>query len=87
MPFVGTAATAGKIVKKVKKGVDKVKEQEGVYDLVLKNSEDIKGYIGQSKNLVDRINKHFGTRGKLKEFVKIGDEILYKMPGSTKKQR
>ncbi len=85
MPFVGAATTAGKIAKKVKKGVDKAKGQEGVYDLVIKKGEDIKGYIGQSKNLVDRINKHFGTREKLKEFVKIGDEILYKMPGSTKK--
>ncbi len=63
VPFVGTAATAGKIAKKVKKGVDKVKGQEGVYDLIIKNSEDIKGYIGQSKNLVDRINKHFGKKG------------------------
>ena len=58
-----------------------------MYDLVLKKGEDIKGYIGQSKNLVTRIRRHFGKKGKLKEFVKIGDEILYKMPGSTKKQR
>ncbi len=87
VPFVGTAATAGKIAKKVKKVVDKAKGQEGVYDLIIKNSEDIKGYIGQSKSIVDRINKHFGKRGKLKEFVKVGDEILYKMPKSIKKER
>ncbi len=63
MPFVGAATTAGKIAKKVKKGVDKAKGQEGVYDFVLKNSEDIKGYIGQSKNLVTRIRRHFGKKG------------------------
>ena len=55
--------------------------------MILKNGEDVKGYIGQSENVVTRIRSHFGKRGKLNKVTKVGNEILYKMPGSTKEQR
>ncbi|MBL4746586.1 MAG: DUF4280 domain-containing protein [Flavobacteriaceae bacterium] len=84
VPILGTAVTVGKLAKKVKKATDKI---EGVYDLVVKNTDKIKGYIGQSKDLTKRIEKHFGKRGKLKETIKQGQEIIYKMPGSTKVER
>ena len=40
--------------------------------------------VGQSKDVVNRIKKHFGKSGKLSEKVNQGAEIIYKMLGSTK---
>ncbi len=87
VPFVGAAATVGKFAKKTKKAIDRAQDNKGVYDLIVKNGEDIKGYIGQSENVVTRMRRHFGKSGKLNKFTKVGNEILYKMPGSTKKER
>uniref|UniRef100_A0AB33KZW4 GIY-YIG domain-containing protein n=1 Tax=Tenacibaculum sp. Pbs-1 TaxID=3238748 RepID=A0AB33KZW4_9FLAO len=84
IPFVGNVATIGKATRKIKKATEKV---EGVYDLVVKNSDGIKGYVGQSKNVTKRIEKHFGTSGKLKNTIKQSEEIVYKMSGSTKLER
>ncbi len=84
IPFFGAAATGIKQAKKIKKAKEKV---EGVYDLVVKNTDDIQGYIGQSNDVVKRITKHFGKSGKLKETVNLGQEIIHKMKGSTKLER
>ena len=84
VPFFGATATAVKLAKKAKKATNKV---EGIYDLVVKNVDDIKGYIGQSNDVTKRVQKHFGKRGKLKETIKQGQEIIYKMTGSTKAER
>ncbi len=89
VPFVGAAATAGKIAKKVKKGVDKAKGQEGVYDLIIKNADDLEqAYVGQSKNIVKRLKQHFGKSGKLgQKTEEVIGGILHKMKGSTKLER
>ncbi|WP_148639243.1 GIY-YIG nuclease family protein [Aquimarina longa] len=83
VPGFGVAATIAKQAKKLSKVVD----NKGIYDLIVKNGEDLKGYIGQSENVITRIRRHFGKRGKLNKLTKVGNEILYKMAGSTKEQR
>lgn len=60
----------GKIAKKAVKILDKVEDEKGVYDLVVKNADDIQGYVGQSKDVVKRIKNHFSKAGKLSETVK-----------------
>ena len=77
--FVETAANfiplgEAKITKKV--------VEEGVYHIVTSNGE----YIGQSKNIIERIISHFRKGGKLSG-TEIVDAIYHTMPGSTKLER
>jgi|GEM_PF-1296987 len=81
IPVAGTFIGAAKIVKKI---VKTASDNKGVYDLVVKNADDIQGYVGRSKDVVNRIKNHFSKTGKLSETVKQGAEIIHKMPGSTK---
>lgn len=81
IPVIGGVATATKQAKKVAKA-------EGVYDLIVKNGDDVKGYVGQSENVFKRIADHFKpTKGKLKHTVKQGEPIIHKMPGSLPRER
>jgi len=82
VPFAGGIATGLKQTRKAKKA------KAGVYDLIVKNGEDVKGYVGQSENVFNRIKDHFkAPRGKLSHTVKQGKEVIYKMPGSDKMER
>lgn len=83
IPFVGTVAGIGKILKKVTKLVD----NKGVYDLMVRNGNDIKGYVGHSSDVPNRIANHFKKNGKLKNTISEVPEIIYKMPKSTKLER
>ncbi|MFO0507730.1 MAG: RHS repeat-associated core domain-containing protein, partial [bacterium] len=58
--------------------------KEGVYDLSTTGGR----YIGQSKNVIARVNSHFTSTGKLgsKGYGEIGREY-FSMPGSSKLQR
>ncbi|MFK7106455.1 hypothetical protein [Flavobacterium oreochromis] len=87
IPLAGTAIGAGKIAKKAVKVLDKLEDNKGVYDLVVKNADDIQGYVGQSKNVFERITHHFSKSGKLGHTVQEGAEIIHKMKGSTKLER
>lgn len=90
IPFFGTAATATKIVKKAKalKKITKADEAKGVYDLVVKNADDVKGYVGQSGNVFQRFIQHFNPkRGKLFHNVVESGSVIHKMKGSTKLER
>lgn len=88
VPFAGTAATVGKIAKKIKKVVDKAQNNKGVYDLIIKNADDVeKAYVGQSKNIFKRIKQHFGKSGKLKSAQEVIGGVAHKMAGSTKLER
>lgn len=87
IPVIGTALGAGKLAKKGAKILGKLEDQKGVYDLMVRNADDIQGYVGQSKDVVKRIENHFGKAGKLSDAGKKGGEIIYKMPGSTKFER
>lgn len=82
IPFVGAAATGAKQVRKTKKNT------EGVYDLIVKDTDEIYGYVGQSKNVFKRISDHFKPKkGKLKQTILEKPPTIYKMPGSTKLER
>ncbi len=88
VPFAGAAATAGKIAKKIKKVTDKATKNEGVYDLIIKNVDDLEqAYVGQSKNIYKRMQRHFGKNGKLKMANEVIHGVTYKMKGSTKLER
>ncbi|TRX30286.1 GIY-YIG nuclease family protein [Flavobacterium sp. ZT3R18] len=84
IPIAGTFIGGAKIIKKAVKAVG---DNKGVYDLVVKNADDIQGYVGQSKDVVTRIKNHFSKAGKLSETVKQSAEIIHKMKGSTKLER
>lgn len=82
IPVVGSAATGIKQVRKAQK------KSAGVYDLIVKNTDDINGYVGQSKNVLKRITDHFNPKtGKLKHTVLENTPTVYKMAGSTKLER
>ena len=82
IPFVGAGAT---IAKQVKKAKDKF---GGVYDLVVRNSDEVKGYVGQSSDTFKRIKNNFNPkRGKLAHTVIEETPTIYKMVGSTKLER
>lgn len=82
VPFIGGVATGVKQARKANKA------KAGVYDLIVKNGEDLKGYVGQSQDVFKRISNHFKpTKGKLSHTVKEGQEIIYKMPDSDKLER
>ncbi|OXA96092.1 GIY-YIG nuclease family protein [Flavobacterium hercynium] len=91
IPIVGSAVGGIKIVKKATKVLDKIADNKGVYDLVVKNGDDIQGYVGQSKDVFKRITNHFNKNlkkpGKLSHTTKEGAEIIHRMKGSTKKER
>ena len=88
VPFAGTAATVGKIAKKIKKVVDKAQDNRGVYDLIIKNADDVeKAYVGQSENIFKRMKQHFGKRGKLKKIQEVIHGVTHKMPRSIKLER
>ncbi|MDX8552521.1 hypothetical protein MK851_02650 [Tenacibaculum sp. 1B UA] len=90
IPFFGTTATAAKIVKKAKalKKITKADEAKGVYDLIVKNGDDIQGYVGQSGNVFQRFTQHFNPkRGKLLHNVVESGSVIHKMKGSTKLER
>lgn len=89
VPLAGTAATIGKIGKKVKKAFDKAKDNEGVYDLIIKNADDLnQAYVGQSQDVFKRMKQHFGKSGKLgQKTEEVVGGIIHKMKGSTKPQR
>ncbi len=85
IPGLGIIATGLKQGKKLKKGADKV---EGVYDLVVKNGDDVKGYVGQSKDMFKRFKQHFfGKKGTLKDHVMEAPPIIHQMKGSLKFER
>lgn len=81
IPVIGGVATGIKQARKVKK-------VEGVYDLIVKNGNDIKGYVGQSNDTAKRIIDHFNPkRGKLKHTILEKPPIIHKMPGSLPRER
>ncbi|ELY2018303.1 hypothetical protein SL053_002223 [Flavobacterium psychrophilum] len=88
IPLAGTAIGLGKIAKKAVKIIDKLEDNKGVYDLMVKHGDDIQGYVGRSKDVFTRIANHFKktlkTEGKLAHTTKEATEIIHKMPGSTK---
>ena len=91
IPIVGSFIGGAKIVKKAVKIVDKLEDNRGVYDLVVKHGDDIQGYVGRSKDVFTRMANHFKktlkTEGKLAHTTKEGAEIIHKMPGSTKPEQ
>lgn len=88
VPLAGTAATVGKIAKKIKKAVDKVEDNKGVYDLIVKNADDLEqAYVGQSQDIFKRMKKHFGKKGKLEMTQDVLHGTTHKMPGSIRKER
>lgn len=87
IPVIGTAMGAGKLAKKAGKILGKLEDEKGVYDFMIKNADDIQGYVGQSKDVVKRIENHFGKAGKFSGAAKDGIEVIHKMPGSTKFER
>ncbi len=85
IPGVGAGATVAKRLKKLNKSSKKI---EGVYDLIVKNADEIKGYAGQSNDTFKRILNHFNPkRGKLAHTVLEEAPIIHKMVGSTKLER
>ena len=88
VPFAGAAATVGKIGKKITKAIDKAQDNKGVYDLIVKNADDLEqAYVGQSKKITKRLKEHSGNKGFLKEAKEILHGTIHKMPGSTKLER
>ena len=91
IPFVGSVIGGAKIVKKATKIINKLEDNKGVYDLVVKNGNDIQGYVGQSQHVFTRISNHFKktlkNKGKLAHTTKETGEIIHKMPKSTKLER
>jgi len=87
IPIAGSFIGGAKIIKKAIKVLDKVEDNKGVYDLVVRHADDIQGYVGQSKDVFKRITKHFSKTGKLSHTVQEGAEIIHKMKGSTKLER
>ncbi|MCF6346978.1 MAG: GIY-YIG nuclease family protein [Flavobacteriaceae bacterium] len=90
IPFFGNVITGSKIIKKAKKFKKIVdpEDAKGVYDLIVKNGDDIQGYVGQSKNIFQRFIQHFNPkRGKLTHNVVENGSIIHKMNASTKLER
>lgn len=88
VPFVGTATTIGKLGKKIKKVVEAGQDNKGVYDLVIKNTDNLEqAYVGQSKNIFNRMQRHFRKSGKLNQTTNVVHGIVHKMKGSTKLER
>lgn len=85
IPFVGTGATVLKHAKRLKKLAKANKEAtEGVYDLIVKNGDDIENYIGKSKNVFQRFIQHFNPkRGKLATKTLDEGSVIHKMDGAT----
>ncbi|WP_148639323.1 GIY-YIG nuclease family protein [Aquimarina longa] len=85
VPGFGVAATIAKQAKKLSKVVD----NKGIYDLIIKNADDLEqAYVGQSKNIFKRLKQHFGKSGKLgQKTEEVIGGVLHKMKGSTKLER
>lgn len=87
IPLAGIFVGSVKILKKAAKTAE---DEKGVYDLIVKNVDDIQGYVGQSKDVVKRIDSHFKKalkRGGKLSHTTLEDKIIYKMPGSDKFER
>lgn len=84
VPFVGTTVGIARLTKKARKTLD---DKEGVYDLIVRSADDVKNYVGQSKDVANRVANHFKYKGKLYETVLEAAPIIHKMPGSTKLER
>ncbi len=90
VPFAGAGATVAKIAKKAKKAIDKAKNNRGVYDLIIKNTDNLdQAYVGQSNDIYKRLSQHFGKgkAAKLKDFKSVVHGVTHKMAGSTKLER
>ncbi len=90
IPFFGNAVTGAKIIKKAKKlkKIVNTEDTKGAYDLIVKNGDDIQGYVGQSKNIYQRFIQHFNPKkGKLVHNVVKKGSIIHKMKGSIKLER
>ncbi len=91
VPFAGAAATAGKLAKKVKKAIEKAEDlktaKEGVYDLVIKNADDLQAYVGQAQDVVKRFKQHQRKNGVINMAQDIPYGQIHKMAGSTKVER
>ncbi|WP_396157630.1 hypothetical protein [Flavobacterium sp.] len=88
IPVAGVFVGSAKILKKIAKTAE---DEKGVYDLVVKNADDLEGYVGQSQNVVNRIKDHFKKTlnggGKLSHTVLKETPIIHKMPGSDPLER
>jgi hypothetical protein len=84
IPFFGTAATVTKQARKFKKLAKVNKEaNEGVYDLIVKNKNEVENYIGKSKNVFERFIQHFNPkRGKLATKTLDRGSLYHKMKGA-----
>lgn len=87
LSFASMIPVLGSIATGVKRARKATKKTAGVYDLMVKNLDEINGYVGQSKSVFKRISNHFKPKGKLKHTILENAPIIYKMPGSTKFER
>ena len=84
IPLAGTFIAGTKIVKKA---INTAEDNKGVYDLLVKNADDIQGYVGQSQSVYKRIAQHFSKAGKLNTSIAPLSKVIHKMKGSTKFER
>jgi hypothetical protein len=69
------------------RAVELIKETEGVYDITAVNKfGEVGRYVGQSKNILKRILRHFGSRGRL-SLYRVQKVIKYAMEGSSPLER
>ena len=93
VPFFGSAVTGAKILDKAKdmyKATKLDKEgAKGVYDLMMTTTKgDVQYYVGQSNNIFRRLKQHFNPKKfRFYENIVESTSIIYKMPGTTKRQR
>ncbi len=85
IPFIGTGATVVKQARKLKKAAKlNKKTTEGVYDFIVKNTDEVDNYIGKSQNVFTRITQHFNPkRGKLASKTLEKGSLFHKMKGAT----
>src|SRR5690606_27900798 len=73
----------GKAGVKIAKSIEvSAKSVEGVYDL----GTTLGKYVGQSKDIMKRVDSHFATGGKLSG-GELETVVFHSMPGSSKLQR
>lgn len=85
IPLVGSGATILKQAKKLKKVVEP-DDAKAVYDLIVKNGDDVQGYVGQSQNVWKRFTQHFNPK-KAKFNSALEGSVIHKMVGSSKLER
>ena len=85
IPLAGTAATVLKNARKAKKVAKQSKETTtGVYDLIIKRKDDIKNYIGKSKDFFTRLKQHFNLKkGTFKDDLLDSKSLFHKMKGAS----